>query len=151
MDLEPERSDNSTENDRLHETRGEGFHEPPLASQETTAPFGYQPRYICFPTPLKEGTCFSVGICDPFEGTTTPIWLRFNKRYNNTPGMFRQILARLAASELSSRMVQHMGHLWIPLDLPVNETDGELLVRSLVEKIEKIVAIAYTEVLRPSS
>jgi hypothetical protein len=119
----------------------EALDEPVLGSaRDEAASYGYHRRYVCRPTEFDKPSCFSVGVRAPFPGSATPIWLRFHR----DTGMFLKISQRLTASEVAQRIVVHRRHLWMPLDLPPNETDGELIVRSLVAQIEHIVALAYS-------
>jgi hypothetical protein len=102
----------------------------PMDADDRVNPKGYQRRYVCRSIGSAE-SCFSVGVRDPFRGHITPIWLRF---HCNT-GSFSEIRARLAASDLSQRLVESGSHIWIPLDVPL-KADGEQLVDSLVAQID---------------
>jgi hypothetical protein len=99
---------------------------------------GYRRRYVCRPVGT-EYSCFSVGVRDPFAGNRTPIWLRFNRG----TAMFSVIHAQLTSSSLSHRLVESGGHVWIPLDVPLDATDGDELVESLVAQAKTIVDVAY--------
>jgi hypothetical protein len=99
---------------------------------------GYYRRYVCRPLGTEQ-PCFSAGTCDPFGGHTTPIWMRFHCR---TP-KFSVIHDRLVASSLWQRVVESGGHIWIPLDVPLNAADGERLVDSLVAQAEGVIEVAY--------
>lgn len=113
-----------------------------LAHQSRVLPMGkdsddYQRRHVCLPLGAEQ-PCFSVGVRDPFAGYTTPIWLRF---HSGTP-KFPIIRERLVASGLSQRLIEHGGHIWIHLDVPLN-ADGESLVDSLVEQAQRVIEVAY--------
>jgi len=97
----------------------------------------YQRRYVCLPLGDNK-PCFSVGARDPFKGYVTPIWLRF---HYETP-KFSVIRDRLVASELSQRLLESGGHIWIPLDIP-KRVNGEGLVDSLFAQAEKAIQVAY--------
>lgn len=112
--------------------------EEPLPHQpEDLDARGYRRRYVCRPLG-SVSPCFSIGVRDPFSGHDTPIWLRFHR---DTPG-FAVIRARLTASHFAPRIVDSEGHVWIPLDVPV-EVDGDLMVDALVGQAEAIARVAY--------
>ncbi|MDP2055634.1 MAG: hypothetical protein Q8L75_18495, partial [Acidobacteriota bacterium] len=94
----------------------------PLGTDDKGEPGEYRRRYVCRSAGAAEKpSCFSIGVRAPFINHTTPIWLRFN---SSTP-KFVEIQRRLDASDLSRRIVGHQGHIWLPLELPPNETNGE--------------------------
>ena len=101
-------------------------------------PYDYQLRYVC--QGGTEQPCFSVGAGDPFEGQghITPIWLRF---HHDTP-KFSVIHDALFASSLSQRLVEKFGHIWIPLDVPLN-AGAHRLKASLVAQAEEVIQVAY--------
>jgi hypothetical protein len=101
---------------------------------EDRDPHYYYRRYVCRPLGT-ERPCFSVGVRDPFAGHKTPVWLRFNR----TTPKFSLIHDRLLASSLSQRLVESGGHIWIPLDVPLN-VDG---MDSLVAQAEDVIQVAY--------
>lgn len=111
----------------------------PLGSDGKNRTKAYERRYVCRPTGAEKASCYSIGVCDPFPKYSTPIWLRFHR----VTGMFDEIRKRLRESDFSGRLVEHQGHVWIPLDIPSNETDGKLLVDSLVRQANAIERIAY--------
>jgi len=100
-------------------------------------PNNYQRRYVCRPLGTDE-SCFSVGVRDPFAGHMTPIWFRFHRV---TP-KYSIIHERLFASSLSPSLIESGGHVWMPLDVPLN-VDGELQIDSLVEQAERVIEVAY--------
>jgi hypothetical protein len=94
----------------------------------------YPRRYVC--RPIGNGSCFSVGLYDPFPGYTAPVWLRF-ARGTYGFGLIRQ---NLLASTLSARVVRGQRDIWMPLDLP----DGnEPPVDTLVRQAEAVRTVAY--------
>jgi len=111
--------------------------EPLEQVPEGLEPKGYTRRYVCRPLGETE-SCFSIGTRDPFAGTVSPIWLRFNK----TTGHFRDIRDRLDRSDLRPRLVPGAGHIWIPLDVPLG-VDGRQMADALVVQAEEVVRIAY--------
>jgi hypothetical protein len=106
----------------------------PMGFEEVNS---YHRRYVCPPLG-GENPCFSVGARDPFDGHKTPIWMRFNC----TTPKFPVIHERLFASNLSKRLLESGGHIWIPLDVPL-DTGGEGLVTSLVTQAKEIIQVAY--------
>lgn len=100
-------------------------------------PKDYVRRYVCRPLRGKP-SCFSVGARDPFPGYITPIWLRFHSRTH----MFLEIRSRIAASNLSGRVVDSGRHIWLPLNVPLN-VEGDGIVDSLVAQGEEIAVVAY--------
>jgi hypothetical protein len=42
-------------------------------------------------------------------------------------------------------MVEHSGHVWIQLEMPSYETDGTVIVASLVAQAREIERVAYGE------
>jgi len=111
--------------------------EPLEQVPEGLEPMGYQRRYVCRPL-AGSSSCYCVGARDPFAGSLTPIWLRFNK---TTPG-FQMIAERLRASHLEPRLLSSSGHVWIPLDLPFR-VDDERMVDALVAEAEEVAEVAY--------
>jgi hypothetical protein len=105
--------------------------------KEGQAPNDYRRRYVCLPLGA-DCPCFSIGTRNPFEGHETPIWMRFHRV---TP-CFPVIQERLLASNMSKRLLQSEGHIWIPLDVQLN-VDGDEQVESLVQQAVEIIAIAY--------
>src|SRR5262245_47406437 len=96
---------------------------------------GYQRRYVCRAAGPK-GPCFSLGVRDPFKKRMTPFWLRF---HHDTP-LFAVIRGRLAAPTVSERWVERGGHVWIPLDVPLN-ADGEQIINALVTQTAEIAGL----------
>jgi len=110
--------------------------EPPEQVPEGFEPKGYRRRYVG--RPLGSGTSFfSIGVRDPFEGRSTPVWLRFHK---DTPE-FSLIRDRLYASSLEPRLVMSGGHVWIPLDVPLG-VGSEEMVNALVAQAERVAEVA---------
>lgn len=105
--------------------------EPLPGEPSTDASGGYQRRYVC-PAP---GSCFSIGIRDAFAGYLTPVWMRFHKDTGN----FSQIRRRIQAS--SVRCVESSGHIWIPLDVPL-QVSGEQMVDTISMKISEIMSVS---------
>lgn len=97
----------------------------------------YRRRYICRALG-DEHPCFSVGVRQPFMGYQTPIWLRFHSQ----TAKFARIAERLQRSPLAAQLVDSGGHLWMPLQVPLN-VDGEEVLDVLAAKIRDIVAVAY--------
>lgn len=105
--------------------------------KEGQAPNDYRRRYVCLPLG-SDCPCFSIGTRNPFKGHVTPIWMRFHRV---TP-CFPVIQERLLASDLSKRLVESEGHIWIPLDLEFN-VDVDEQVESVVQQAEEIIGVAY--------
>jgi len=103
--------------------------------REGACPNDYHRRYVCRPLGTEQ-PCFSVGVREPFGEHITPIWLRF---HHDTP-MFSVIHERLVASSLSRR--EWDGHIWIPLDIPLNAATHRLKA-SLVTQAEEVIQVAY--------
>jgi hypothetical protein len=93
---------------------------------------GYRFRYVC---PFDK-SCFSIGVRDSFAMWNTPVWMRFHQDTDN----FRRIRQRIEASNV--RSLESGGHIWIPLDVPL-EVSGEPMTKSLVHQAGEIVRIAY--------
>lgn len=91
------------------------------------------------PPESRDGSCFCIGTRDPFLKHQTPIWLRF---HSDTPH-FAEIARRLDHSELLA--VSSQGHLWFPLEVPRDEDSETVMVRALVEQVQRIVAVAYPQ------
>ena len=98
-------------------------------------PIIYRMRYVCCSTG-KKAPCFSIGVRDSFAKWLTPIWMRFHK----DTGDFIGIRQRIKASEL--RALDSGGHVWIPLDLPIN-VSGDRMIAALVEQAEEVLGVAY--------
>jgi hypothetical protein len=120
------------------------------ATRELTAtsarilPFGvetgaqpYRRRYVCRPVP-QEDSCYSVGTRDPFQNHRTPIWLRFH----SGTGRFAEIVSSLERSALWTKAVLSQGHLWFPLEVPLNSS-REAMIAELVAQVRRILAVAY--------
>jgi truncated hemoglobin YjbI len=107
----------------------------PIGSEEGSNP--YRRRYVCRRIAEVE-SCYSVGTRDPFQNHRTPIWLRFNK----TTGHFKEITSRLERSALGAAVVRSEGHLWFPLDVPLN-SERETMIGALVAQVQRIMAVAY--------
>ena len=104
---------------------------------EGLEPMGYYRRYLCRPLG-DQRPCFSIGVRDPFENFSTPIWMRFHRQ---TP-QFMVIRERLTRSPLGEQLVYSSGHVWIPLDVPLN-TGGDQLVAAVAANAEEFATIAY--------
>ena len=98
---------------------------------------GYKLRYVS-PSPKYPGSCYSIGVRDSFAEPVTPVWMRFHKDTDQ----FRQIRQRIEASNL--RSFESGGHVWIPLDVPV-DVPQEHMVQSLVGQAEGVVKVAYPD------
>ena len=114
------------------------------APEEPVLPLGvdggaqpYRRRYVCRRV-AGEWSCYSVGTRDPFQGHKTPVWLRFHKG----TGHFIEIAGRLERSALGVEAVRSQGHLWFPLEVPLN-SDREAMTRALVAQVQRILAVAY--------
>ena len=97
----------------------------------------YRRRYVCRRV-SRVWSCYSVGTRDPFQNHRTPVWLRFNKR----TGHFHEIAGRLERSALGAAAVRSQGHLWFPLEVPLN-SDGAAMIGALVAQVQRIVEVAY--------
>ena len=104
---------------------------------EGLEPRGYYRRYLCRPLG-DQRPCFSVGVRDPFQNFSTPVWMRFHRA---TP-QFTVVRDRLTRSPLGEKLVHSGGHLWIPLDVPLH-MGGDQLVAAVVGNAEEVAAIAY--------
>jgi hypothetical protein len=102
-----------------------------------TAPGVYRRRFVCSFAGDVE-SCFCIGVRDSFAKWVTPVWMRFHNRTGNF-GLIRQ---RIEASSL--RWLESSGHIWIPLDVPL-EVSGEQMVQALVEQAEDVVKVASRE------
>ncbi len=126
-----------TTRERLLPMRFEPFepHELPKdASQEWQQ--GYRLRYVG-PSANNLASFYSIGVRDySFAKWVTPIWMRFHK----DTGDFQNIRQRIKASSL--RSLRSGGHIWIPLDVPL-DVSGEQMVQALVEQAEEVVRVAY--------
>lgn len=113
-------------------------------SGDQVMPFGlekgsnpYHRRYVC--QKFDDSTsCYSIGTRDPYDGFTTPIWLRFHKNTRN----YARIRANLTHEPNVLRMVYGGWHLWLPLEVPRDSTK-EKMIGGLVDQVNAIVAIAY--------
>ena len=121
------------------------------APGERLLPFGvdggaqpYRRRYVCRRVSREESwACYSVGTRDPFQGHKTPVWLRFHKGN----GRFNEIAGRLKGSALWAEAVHSQGHLWFPMDVPL-ESDRQAMTGALVAQVQRILAEAYPPELR---
>ena len=95
---------------------------------------GYRRRYICRLVDDLE-SCFSIGVRDSFEEWLTPIWMRFHQDTDN----FGRMRHRREASSL--RSLESSGHIWIPLEVPL-EVSGEQMIQALFEQAEEVVRVA---------
>jgi len=68
------------------------------------------------------------------------MWLRFHK----DTGHFAEIARRLERSPLGNAAVRSGGHLWFPLEVPLNSTK-EVMITSLVGQVERILVVAHSE------
>ena len=96
----------------------------------------YHRKYLCLPVEGDQ-PFFSIGVRNPFEGWTTPIWLRFNR----TTPLFSVIRYRLVTSDISERVISSRGHAWLPLEVPL-ESDEETMVSSLIQQALAVIEIA---------
>ncbi len=116
----------------------------PIGVDVTADPRSYKRRYVCRPH-ADRPTCFSLGLIDPFPGAPdTPVWLRFHK----DTGDFSGIRGRLQESNFWSRTVQHDGHLWLPVEVPGDETDGHVLAQTIAAECSAILRIACPDLTR---
>lgn len=99
----------------------------------------YRRRYVCRRIAEAE-SCYSVGIRDPFRNHQIPLWLRFHK----DTGHFVEIASRIDRSALATAVVRSEGHLWFPLDVPLN-ADRETMIGALVAQVQRIMVVAYPE------
>ena len=90
-------------------------------------------RYICKEMAPRRYSCYSVGVRDPFAGFTTPIWMCFHKKTY----LFEEIRDRLAPLVENRNALFSGGHIWIPLEVPLNANKEEMLA-SLTGQIQKI-------------
>ena len=111
--------------------------EPVAGEPEGLEPRGYYRRYLCRPLGGQQ-SCFSIGLRAPFEGYTTPIWMRFHQ---DTPE-FWTVRDRLIRSLLHRNLAHSEGHVWIPLDVPLHE-GGDQLVAAVAANAQAVAAIAY--------
>lgn len=105
---------------------------------EGLEPRGYYRRHLC-PALGDQRPCYSIGVRDPFQGHVTPIWMRFHRQ---TP-QFSLIRRRLAGLH----WVESAGHIWIPLAIPLNAGDDQM-VEALISGAEEIIRVAYAPVTR---
>jgi hypothetical protein len=96
----------------------------------------YNRRYVCQLPGDPKPSCFSIGVRDPFEGSETPIWLRFHQ----ATGGFRDIRDRIESSHLSWTSSDR--HIWIPLKVLIR-TDFEDVVNDLVAQANAVLQVAY--------
>jgi hypothetical protein len=117
-----------------------------LAVGEKSLPFGkeqtphyYHRRYVCLELGDKT-SCFSIGVRDPFDAFSTPVWLRFNSA---TPH-YSLIRSRLGDSELAWKLVESGGHVWLPLEVVPSQSH---LVEALTAQAKAVIEVAYKPVL----
>lgn len=101
---------------------------------------GYLRRYVVCIEQDPSSAYFSLGVRDPFEDYVTPIWLRFHSK----TGSFPLIRERLRSAPQPPRMVELGGHIWIPIEVPLN-AEATLVIESIVEQAGRVVAIARGE------
>jgi hypothetical protein len=101
-------------------------------------PQPYRRRYVPGPASAVD-SFYSIGTRDPFQQHRTPIWFRFHKR----TGQFGRIAGRLERSELQGNVVRSEGHVWLPLEVPLN-CDRNAMVGALVAQVERILDAAYS-------
>ncbi|HEY5959744.1 MAG TPA: hypothetical protein VIV60_24490, partial [Polyangiaceae bacterium] len=97
----------------------------------------YLRRYVLCAERQPRSSYFSIGVRDPFESYTTPVWLRFHA----DTGGFSQIRTRLRSSSASPRIVESGGHVWIPIDLRLH-ADLPTVVALIVEEANRIRDVA---------
>lgn len=97
---------------------------------------GYHRRYFCRPMGEKR-PCFSIGLRNPFENHRTPVWLRV---HGETPG-YQVLHERLHSSGVASQLILSGGHMWFPLDVPLDAADEEM-VRSLIDQANELLRAA---------
>ncbi len=107
----------------------------PLGTENKATP--YYRRYICRRINGIE-SCYSIGICDPFQNHRTPVWLRFHKG----TGYFDEISKQFTQSSLELEAVRSCKHIWYPLEVPHNAV-REAMINSLVEQANHITTTAY--------
>ena len=101
-------------------------------------PIEYRRRYVC-PCKYDGGSCFSIGVRHSFEEWLTPIWMRFHGK----TGYFERICRRLD-KDSTVKSLRSDGHLWIPLDVPLN-VSGEEMIQAIVDQAEKVLWVAYQD------
>jgi hypothetical protein len=107
----------------------------PMGSEEGSTL--YRRRYVCRRIAEAE-SCYSIGTRDPFQNYRTPIWLRFHR----VTGHFVEIAGRIERSTLREAVVRSEGHLWFPLEVPLN-SNRETMIGALVAQVQRIIAVAY--------
>lgn len=80
--------------------------------------YGYRRRYT--PSLVSPDTALSIGVRDPFEGHSTPIWLRYHCK---TPS-FSVALKHLHESTYASTLVPGTTHAWLPLEPLTGDSAG---------------------------
>lgn len=135
---------------KMSEPRATGTSEAEDAVGGTSSdsPTGVPPgaflhRYVLCFEGGKKPTYFSIGVRDPFESHSTPIWLRFHR----DTGGFVAVRERLRSAPELPGMITSGGHLWIPLEVPLH-AQAASVVDALVEQAERIrrCARALTDV-----
>jgi hypothetical protein len=96
---------------------------------------GYRRRYVCRFVGDAE-SCFSIGVRDSFAEWVTPVWMRFR----SDTGNFGRIRQRIEASSL--KCLESGGHIWIPLDVPL-DVSGKQMIQALVEQAEEVLRVTY--------
>lgn len=97
-------------------------------------------RYICKEMAPKRFSCYSLGVRDPFAGFTSPIWMCFHKKTH----LFEEIRDRLAPLVESGKALTSGGHIWIPLNVPLNAGKEEMLA-NLVGQVTNVTKAAKLE------
>ena len=97
----------------------------------TDKPSSYRLRYVCPFFNLK-GTCFSIGVREPFVNYSSPIWMRFHWQTPN----FEIVQSRIKLSDVD--WIESNGHLWLPLE----ERLGEQFNKQLDYLYDKVVSIS---------
>jgi hypothetical protein len=112
--------------------------------EDRVLPFGvdggaqpYRRRYVCHRV-SQVWSCYSVGTRDPFQNHRTPVWLRFH----SGTGHFIEIARRIERSAFGAVAVRSQGHLWLPLEVPLN-SDRAAMIGALAAQVQRIVAVTY--------
>ena len=108
----------------------------PLGLESTDNP--YYRRYIQHSF-VGKSSFFSLGLCEPFDGHLTPLWLRFHKK----TGSFSSIKESIEASWIGEMAIKKDGHLWFPIEVPYR-TQKEGMLAAIIDQVRVITDIAYS-------